>query len=92
MSVKKRGLGRGLDALLGNAKLEETPVTAADKEKLHTLPIEYLKSGRFQPRKDFDPARMQELADSITAQGVVQPIFQPHLEIDDGPLDKLFVG
>jgi ParB family chromosome partitioning protein len=70
MSAKKRGLGRGLEALLGNARVEP----GADREKLQTLPIEYLKTGRFQPRKDFDPARLQELADSISAQGVVQPI------------------
>ena len=78
MNVKKRGLGRGLDALLGNAKLLENPVVAGlpptDKEKPRSLPIEYLKSSRFQPRKDFDPARLQELADSISAQGVVQPV------------------
>ncbi|MDD5035146.1 MAG: ParB/RepB/Spo0J family partition protein, partial [Methylococcaceae bacterium] len=65
------GLGRGLDALLGHARME-TAVTAADK--LRTLPIEYLKTGRFQPRKDFDLASLQELADSISGQGIVQPI------------------
>jgi len=70
MSAKKRGLGRGLDALLGNARVEPN----ADRDKLRSLPIEYVKNGRFQPRKDFDPQRLQELADSISAQGVVQPI------------------
>lgn len=70
MSAKKRGLGRGLDALLGTARVEPT----VDREKLRNLPIEFLRSGRYQPRKDFDPARLQELADSISAQGVVQPI------------------
>ncbi|MFZ4703924.1 MAG: ParB/RepB/Spo0J family partition protein, partial [Candidatus Methylumidiphilus sp.] len=74
MSMKKRGLGRGLDALLGNVTHQETQATTDDKEKLHTLPIEYLKSSRFQPRKDFDPVRLQELADSISAQGVIQPV------------------
>ena len=72
MSTKKRGLGRGLDALLGAAKMD--PVTSADRDKLKTLPVEFLRTGKFQPRKDFDPARLQELADSISAQGVVQPI------------------
>lgn len=43
-------------------------------EKLRTLPVESLRPGAYQPRKDFDPARLQELADSISAQGVVQPI------------------
>lgn len=69
MTAKKRGLGRGLDALLGNAKIEPSST-----DKLRTLPVEFLKAGRFQPRKDIDPARLQELADSISAQGVVQPI------------------
>lgn len=75
MSIKKRGLGRGLDALLGGSvDLVTAPVAATDKEKLHSLPIEYLQSSRYQPRKDFDPTRLQELADSISAQGIVQPI------------------
>ncbi|QSA96086.1 ParB/RepB/Spo0J family partition protein [Methylococcus sp. EFPC2] len=70
MSVKKRGLGRGLDALLGTTRTD----VIGGSDKLRTLPVEFLKSGRFQPRKDFDPAGLQELADSISAQGVVQPI------------------
>ena len=74
MNMKKRGLGRGLDALLGNISVSDDEVVLTDKEKLHTLPIEYMKSSRFQPRKDFDPVRLQELADSITAQGVLQPL------------------
>jgi len=74
MNMKKRGLGRGLDALLGNVNGADDAVVLTEKEKPHTLPIEYLKSSRFQPRKDFDPARLQELADSITAQGVIQPL------------------
>ena len=68
MTAKKRGLGRGLDALLGGAALD----TAS--EKLKTLGIERLKPSRFQPRKEMDPLRLQELADSISAQGVVQPV------------------
>lgn len=67
MSIKKRGLGRGLEALLGSSE----PLV---EEKLRTLPVESLRAGPYQPRKDFDPARLQELADSISAQGVVQPI------------------
>ncbi len=68
MTAKRRGLGRGLDVLLGGAKLEN------ETEKLRTLAIDQLKPSRFQPRKDIDPARLQELADSIGAQGVVQPV------------------
>lgn len=67
MTVKKRGLGRGLEALLGSVE----PVA---EEKMRVLPVESLKAGAYQPRKDFDPVRLQELADSISAQGVVQPI------------------
>jgi ParB family transcriptional regulator, chromosome partitioning protein len=75
MSVKKRGLGRGLDALLGGMKAEEIAGGApVDRDRLRSLPIDLLQSGRFQPRKDFDKERLQELADSISAQGVVQPI------------------
>lgn len=67
MTAKKRGLGRGLEALLSAAQ----PVA---EETLRMLPVESLKAGAYQPRKDFDPGRLQELADSISAQGVVQPI------------------
>ncbi len=72
MTAKKRGLGRGLDALLGSVSIE--PPGDKERDKLKTLPVEFMRSSRFQPRKDFDPARLQELADSISAQGVVQPI------------------
>jgi ParB family transcriptional regulator, chromosome partitioning protein len=64
----KRGLGRGLDALLGDVSAKEAISSS------HTLPIEYLQRGKFQPRKDMNPEKLQELADSIKAQGVIQPI------------------
>ena len=68
MAIKKRGLGRGLDALLG-----DIPVTE-EKHQLQSLPIEMLQRGKFQPRKDINAEKLQELADSIKAQGIVQPI------------------
>lgn len=68
MSSIKRGLGRGLDALLGDVPVKE------EKHYLQTLPIEYMQRGKYQPRKDIDPERLQELADSIKAQGIIQPI------------------
>jgi ParB family chromosome partitioning protein len=75
MSAKKRGLGRGLDALLGGVRASDVTGSAPlERDKLRSLPIELMQSGRFQPRKDFDKDRLQELADSISAQGVVQPI------------------
>ncbi len=69
MAVRKRGLGRGLDALLGEVQVDQS-----DSQALQMLPIEYLQVGQFQPRKEIDSARLQELADSISAQGIVQPI------------------
>ncbi len=72
MNVKKRGLGRGLDALLGDVS---TPATEkANTHSLQTLPIEFMQRGRYQPRKDINPEKLQELADSIRAQGIIQPI------------------
>jgi ParB family chromosome partitioning protein len=68
MSLNKRGLGRGLDALLGDVSAKE------EKHHLQTLPIEYLQRGKYQPRTDINPEKLQELADSIKAQGIIQPI------------------
>ncbi len=68
MSSNKRGLGRGLDALLGDISVKD------EQHHLHTLPIEYLQRGKYQPRKDINPEKLQELADSIKAQGIIQPI------------------
>jgi len=71
MAAKKRGLGRGLNALLGDV------ASAPEKEKsqdMQTLPIEFLQRGKYQPRKDMHPESLQELADSIKAQGIIQPI------------------
>jgi len=70
MSTKKRGLGRGLDALLGSV----TPSPAETGEELRELELELLAPGRHQPRRKFDAEALQSLADSIRSQGVVQPI------------------
>jgi len=76
MSMKKPGLGRGLDALLGGgtSSLASTQTETEVKDSLKTLPVDILQRGRYQPRQDFEPTALQELADSIKAQGVVQPI------------------
>jgi ParB family chromosome partitioning protein len=83
MSTKKRGLGtgRGLDALLGavrQAKDEvanaETTATQQAKDSFLQLPLDQLQRGRYQPRRDMNPVALQELADSIKAQGIMQPI------------------
>ena len=81
MAAKKRGLGKGLDALLAGASIPAQPVkpdvetTTEDVDgELKHLPIEYLQRGRFQPRRDMDPAALEELSNSIKAQGLMQPI------------------
>lgn len=85
MSKKKRGLGRGLDSLLSssreNVAIEstDTPVTEpadtkTDRSELRHLPLEFLQPGRYQPRKDIQPEALEELAASIKAQGLMQPI------------------
>lgn len=76
MAIKKRGLGRGLDALLGGstaATLEEEAVKVDSRELQH-LPLDLIQRGKYQPRRDMDPAALEELANSIKAQGVMQPI------------------
>ncbi|MGQ0525242.1 MAG: ParB/RepB/Spo0J family partition protein [Betaproteobacteria bacterium] len=67
--VKARGLGRGLDALLG---VEEDASTRRDE--LRELPIDLLQPGKYQPRTRMDQDALAELAASIKAQGVMQPI------------------
>lgn len=77
MAVKKRGLGRGLDALLGSAtantlpKQDATPIAASE---LQHLSLECIQRGKYQPRGDMDQTSLEELAQSIKAQGVMQPI------------------
>jgi len=86
--AKKKGLGRGLDALLGSAReangqradagrapVETDELTApVQGEPVRELALDQIQRGRYQPRRDFDEERMRELADSIAAQGVIQPI------------------
>src|SRR5687767_6060787 len=74
MSDKKRGLGRGLEALLGEAKPRPEPGTPPAREQLLQIPVDLLARGKYQPRVDMREESLQELADSIKAQGVVQPI------------------
>lgn len=67
--VKKKGLGRGLDALLGGAA--PSPPVAANQQ---TLEMSALKPGKYQPRQDIEQESLDELADSIRAQGIMQPL------------------
>lgn len=65
--AKLKGLGRGLDALLGEGETQ-------DGERLLTLPVESLVPGKYQPRTRMDESALIELADSIKSQGLMQPI------------------
>jgi ParB family chromosome partitioning protein len=71
MAAKKRGLGKGLDALLGSHEDLSKPSSA---DTLQTLAVDLIQRGQYQPRQDFDSEALNELADSIRAQGVIQPI------------------
>lgn len=74
MAVKKRGLNRGLDALLGNVAGKDAPGETGEGHQLQTLPIEHMQRGKYQPRQDINPEKLQELSDSIKAQGIIQPV------------------
>jgi len=72
---KKRGLGRGLEALLGPKAAAEAPrLEVLPSDVLRNLPIDAMQAGRYQPRQHWDDEKLAELADSIKAQGVIQPI------------------
>lgn len=85
--AKKRGLGRGLDALLSAStdSVANTAVSTTDELDIQAqkdaldgvlkkIPVEFLQRGKYQPRRDMDQVALQELADSIKNQGIMQPI------------------
>ncbi|MGQ0428625.1 MAG: ParB/RepB/Spo0J family partition protein [Gammaproteobacteria bacterium] len=74
MTGKKHGLGRGLEALLGQVTPKPMPGIPAAREQLMHVPVDLLQKGAYQPRQDMREESLDELADSIKAQGVVQPI------------------
>ena len=72
--MKKKRLGRGLGSLIGNLDEVETADTGNKFDGLAELDIDRIHRGKYQPRQVFDQDTLQELADSIRAQGIVQPI------------------
>jgi ParB family chromosome partitioning protein len=94
MSNKKSRLGRGLDALLQDINLTAMPTRAtAEKESytikettkekdLQHLPIEWLQRGQFQPRRTIADTQLQELAASIRAEGIIQPLLVRPVGVD----------
>jgi ParB family chromosome partitioning protein len=89
MSTKRKGLGKGLDALLSAGLGVSAPLMSADETeasqnntnqnskvdgRLAHIPVEFCQRGKYQPRRDMHPEQLEELAESIKAQGVMQPI------------------
>jgi ParB family chromosome partitioning protein len=72
--ARKKGLGRGLDALLGAGAVAERTPAARPGHGLNELPVDLVRQGRYQPRVAFEEAALEELASSIRARGIVQPI------------------
>ena len=92
MAAKRRTLGRGLDALLSTPTGVKSENTSPEQSRggLRHIPVDLLKRGRYQPRLDMRPESLEELANSIRAQGVVQPIVvRP---IDDGAGYEIIAG
>lgn len=75
--LKQKGLGRGLDALLAGDGTDGTV-----EESLQNLTISQLQPGKYQPRTNMDPTALAELAESIKAQGVMQPILVRPINVD----------
>ncbi len=94
--AKRKGLGRGLDALLSSNNKQTpteviqnaTDVIQQDASKvdgiLRDLPVEFLQRGKYQPRRDMHQDALQELAESIKTQGVMQPIVVRPIADKDG--------
>ena len=79
--MAKQRLGTNLNALLGGANLSSTlsdelaePTAASEDQQLKKLPIEFVVRGKYQPRRDMNPDALEELAESIKEQGIMQPI------------------
>ena len=73
-TMKKKRLGRGLGSLIGNIEDTGSASQASSADGFAEIDIDRIQRGRYQPRQVFEPEALQELADSIRAQGVVQPI------------------
>src|SRR5476649_1321311 len=73
-ATKSRGLGRGLGTLLSHVPFDISALAKSPENTITRLPIENLQPGKYQPRKFLSQESLQELAESIRAQGVIQPI------------------
>lgn len=82
---RNKGLGRGLDALLGSESTSTAASTAV-------LPLEQLRPGRYQPRTRMNPESLRELAESIKAQGVMQPVLVRRVDNHEGDGYEIIAG
>lgn len=80
MNASKPRLGRGLDALLGGSKPGKQPAAASDADQLKELPVDLIQRGKYQPRTHMDESALQDLADSIKTQGIIQPVVVRKIE------------
>ncbi|MEK6564924.1 MAG: ParB/RepB/Spo0J family partition protein [Candidatus Omnitrophota bacterium] len=76
--MEKRGLGRGLGALIPERETEEHFHGSAPKEHIRYLPVEQIKPNPYQPRENFDSQGLEELVASIKEKGIIQPIIVRH--------------
>lgn len=72
--VRKPGLGKGLDILLSSSRKSASSGVEDKDSSMRLLPVDKIQKGKYQPRTNMDPDALQQLADSITAQGLIQPI------------------
>ncbi len=91
--MKKRGLGRGLDVLLGQNRPEKTVAKKEGKKAgVQEVGIERLTRGFYQPRRQFDETALASLADSIKAQGIIQPIVVREVEVEGKKRLEILAG
>lgn len=86
-TVKKKGLGRGLDALLGGVS---PAIESGSNQK--TLSVMQLRAGKYQPRQGMDQASLEELAESIRAQGIMQPLLVRSISGAPGQSFEIIAG
>jgi ParB family transcriptional regulator, chromosome partitioning protein len=92
VTKKPKGLGRGLEALLG-PQIGSSPETAGANEQPHAVKLAQLQAGKYQPRTRMDEGSLFELAESIRSQGVMQPILVRPIAPREGlPMYEIIAG
>jgi ParB family chromosome partitioning protein len=86
--TKKKRLGRGLDALLSKPVADTPAVTGHEVDTLQKIPVELLQRGEYQPRVDMRQDTLENLANSIKSQGIVQPIVARPLKKKNGKTQR----